>query len=182
MSAGQLAAVPPPMFDSERDFSNGLWRKSARILITIPEIGSLKCRSSVVRFSNGQVQSAVRVELFTALNETCFRVGRVPMIRSAVSSVTSGWRTSLVKPGALLTISTSVADMACGKEMISSSVSCLAAFARLLRTSICSKRWTVTRFMRCSERLKATLTNERGTGLRAPERSRCIQRRGSFER
>ena len=144
---------------------------------------------SVRRFPNEIAQLVADLkpldELATPLVELrtrCSSAGRACIISTADTPRISGCMMSVFRFGAPLTISSNIAGMVCGREMSSISERSLAAFARFLMTSKCSKRCTVTRVMRNSERLKAILIKERGTGLRAPERSRCIQSLGSLER
>jgi hypothetical protein len=112
---------------------------------------------------------------------TCFNVGLAFKICVTVSEEIFGWTTNFSSLVAHCTMSIKVEDISCGRLMNSSSVRPLHAFATFLSTSKCSKRCIVTRVSRFSDRRTALSMNFRGTGRRAPERSRCIQSRGSFE-
>jgi hypothetical protein len=139
------------------------------------------CTLMCSRCGNGPLYCATCREGRMVGKWTCFNVGLAFKICVTVSEEICGWTTNFSSLVAHCTMSIKVEDMACGKLMNSRSVRLLHAFATFFSTSKCSKRCIVTRVSRFSERRTALSINLRGTGRRAPERSRCIHSRGSLD-
>ena len=167
---------------SERDCSDGVRLKNLTRLNRCSYIMPATCMVNERRLLNAMGHTPVCLLFWTLWKAACWSVGRTSSILSTSLKLMVGCMMHFFRFCALPTTSTSARDSLYGSETSSKSVRCLAATARFRSTSMCSKRWTVTRDMRYSDRLKTVLTNARGTGFRAPDRSRCSHNFGSLER